>query len=203
MQALAFRATLAWLAAASIMHLFGAPLIEQTLPLQEALVEQIGEFSADLDLVQTAHGPKIELIASADQTLVYHQVAADPGTTWRVRTELNNATQQIVIALAFAAALPVAGTWRRVRFMAMAAVAGIVVALATLPTILAAGVYDVLRTANASFGTPAPPTLLQTFDLTLNNGGIWMLSLVSVALLYLACGDLKRWVARGPAIPNS
>ena len=160
---------------------------------------------------------RLRILDDAAQTLELHATATLPreqcgrsvraGDAWRVRTSLLHHTQQWLIALVLLAAVPVRSARLRAAWCAIAMPLVFAQQFITLPVLLAAGIDDVACAGRSAPGWPVqlPPTPLLAADAVLQNGGLWLLTAVLLAVSWWfahALADALSRVPRPPPAPR-
>lgn len=180
------RALAAMLLFAWPVYTLGPGILEAWSPLHARLTSALlgGDYADIRVLTDAAH--TIELRATTTVARTQCDVSVLLGDVWVVRTSALHISQQWLIALVLLASMPTRSSVARLQWCAITVPLVLALQFATLPVLLAAGVEDVVCHKNATAAaTLLPPTSLLTIDALLQNGGLWLLTLVTLALTWL------------------
>ncbi len=180
------RALLATLLVAWPVYILGPQILAPALPLHARLVSHLDGGNHESLRILDDGAQTVELYATATLPRVQCGTTVVAGDAWVVRTSVLHVTQQWLIALALLLALPTRSFATRLRWCAIALPLVLAQQFFTLPVLLAAGIDDVVCSRLHLTGSyaPFPPTVLRAVDAMLQNGGLWLLTAVLLALAW-------------------
>jgi hypothetical protein len=183
---MAGRALLAMVLLAWPVYVLGPHVLAPALPLHARLVSHLDGGNHERLRILDDVAQTVELRATATLPRVHCGARVVAGDAWVVRTSALHITQQWLIALALLLALPTRSPAARLRWCAIALPLVLAQQFVTLPVLLAAGIDDVVcgRLVQAAAFPQLPATTLLAIDAVLQNGGLWLLTSVLLALAW-------------------